>query len=276
MVEQNHGVEAEEYDDVLEILNIFAHDLKNPLGAIRNFIDLMGNAGELNERQTHFANRAMMNVDRIQQMVNELLDYARLDYSDETGFDICDLMPIIDYGISMVQDLASRRQIQIALHNAAASTSIWAHQRLLQHVMVNLLSNAVKYNRRNGTVTISITDDGPYLRVDVADSGIGIPAEKLPKVFDRFFRVHSDASQNIEGTGLGLAVVKALVEKHNGRISVQSTLGVGSTFTILLPSLGQTAPASYDSEGRESLDAIDDNAQESQEQRESESDADDV
>ncbi|MCA9888304.1 MAG: HAMP domain-containing histidine kinase [Anaerolineae bacterium] len=276
MVGHNPEAETEDTWDVLEILNIFAHDLKNPLAAIRSFIDLMGNAGELNERQAHFANRAMMNVDRIQQMVNELLDYARLDYSDDSGFDVCDLVKVIDYGISMVQDAASRRQIQISLHNASSNTSIWAHPRLLQHVIVNLMSNAVKYNRRDGTVVISVDDDGPYVRIDVADSGIGIPPEKLHKVFDRFFRVHSDASQNVEGTGLGLAVVKGIVEKHNGRISAQSTLGVGSTFTVLLPALEQAASTSYDSEGREPLDAIDDKAQESQERKASESSADDV
>ncbi|QPC80796.1 HAMP domain-containing histidine kinase [Phototrophicus methaneseepsis] len=262
MIQQDPEKDAGDAWDVMEILNIFAHDLKNPLGSVKSFVDLLSNTGDLDERQQHFVDRAMFNVMRMQQMIEELLDYARIDYTDDSGYEACDVQEIINYAVTLLQDVASRRRIEID-HQVETSTGpIWGQPRLLQHVMVNLVSNAVKYNRRGGTITIAARNEGPFVRIDVADTGIGIPPEKLQKVFDRFFRVKSESSQNAEGAGLGLAVVKAIVEKHNGRISVQSDMGLGSTFTVLLPREA-TLHANTGGDPRESLDAVDDNTQES-------------
>ncbi len=110
--------------------------------------------------------------------------------------------------------------------------------------MENLLSNAVKYNREGGWIAVSAEYREGYIVVRVADSGIGIPPEDLPHIFDRFYRVQRPETEDIEGTGLGLSIVKSIVEKHGGRVWVESRPGEGTTFTLLLPAMEQQEPAS--------------------------------
>jgi len=105
----------------------------------------------------------------------------------------------------------------------------------LEIIVKNLVVNAVKYNRDGGTVTVSLTRDGPQVCLTVADTGIGIPDEDLPRIFERFYRVDTARSRETGGTGLGLSIVRHAVDLHDGQVTVTSRRGDGSTFTVLLP-----------------------------------------
>jgi signal transduction histidine kinase len=144
--------------------------------------------------------------------------------------------------------------------------------RLLSQVINNLLSNAVKYNKDGGSVWVKVSEDDHDLRVDVRDTGRGIPSEDLPKVFERFFRSKHNAGTKIEGSGLGLAIVDAIIQKHGGRIWVESEFGEGSTFSFTLPryhatrrtSESRSITANFYEYGGEPLDDLNDDMQETQ------------
>jgi two-component system NtrC family sensor kinase len=118
---------------------------------------------------------------------------------------------------------------------------VQGNARVLRQVMENLISNAVKYTHEGGWIAVSADQEEEYIVVRVADNGIGIPPRQQPYVFDRFYRVQSEETSDIAGTGLGLAIVKTAIEKHNGRVWVESKPGVGSVFCFVLPALEQAS-----------------------------------
>jgi len=264
--------------DELGLFYLFAHELKNPLSAAKHFVELVGHAGELSERQKHFVNRAIINMERMEQIIFELLDYARLDTEHESIFEECDLKSIINRAATIIQDLANHRNVNMQVHLASDLAPVSGEPRLLNHVFVNLVSNAVKYNNRDGMVTIQAFNEGDFARVEVVDTGIGIPADKLPYIFDRFFRVGDKRNANVEGTGLGLAIVKAIVEKHGGHVRAESEAEKGSRFIVILPHMSANSPRLFGEVGdiREDMDAVDDNLQESGDRREADSSSEDI
>jgi two-component system phosphate regulon sensor histidine kinase PhoR len=110
-----------------------------------------------------------------------------------------------------------------------------ADKERIAQVVLNLLDNAIKYNKLNGKVTISYKEDKKLLKVNIADTGLGIPAKDLDRVFERFYRVDKARSRELGGTGLGLSIVKHIIDAHGGKVAVESTLDKGSTFSISLP-----------------------------------------
>jgi two-component system phosphate regulon sensor histidine kinase PhoR len=129
--------------------------------------------------------------------------------------------------------LAARTSVSLSLHlEIPAGMQIFGDRDRLRQVMVNLVDNAVKYTETGGSVRIRATADEEHCTISVEDSGIGIEAEHLPRLFERFYRVNKDRSRDVGGTGLGLAIVKHIVEAHGGTISVRSTVGQGSVFSF--------------------------------------------
>jgi len=132
--------------------------------------------------------------------------------------------------------MARDKQIAVAFEPGAELPLVKMNQESIERVIINLVTNAIKYTPIGGKITISAVHERPAkeVRLDITDTGIGIPEECLPQIFDRFFRVERKV-HTIKGTGLGLTIVKSIVEEHGGRVSVTSSLGHGSTFTIFLP-----------------------------------------
>jgi signal transduction histidine kinase len=125
-----------------------------------------------------------------------------------------------------------------------AGVYIMGHRFRVEQALVNLMQNAVKFNRPGGEVRVkAVNTDGGRVRISVSDTGIGIPAEDLPRIFERFYRVDKARSREVGGTGLGLSIVKHIAERMNGRVSVESELGKGSTFTLEFPSFSSRAAA---------------------------------
>lgn len=248
--------------DDFDLLNNFAHDLKTPLSAVKSYVELIEHAGDLNDQQQHFANRAQTGLARIQQIIEELLDFARMENSLSLHFETVDLMEITLASVDLLETLAEERDISIYVDIPPGVQNIHADSRMVKHVITNLLSNAIKYNVRGGEIRLKAVDVRDFARIQVRDTGIGIPADALPRIFEKFYRVEGRKGQKkVEGTGLGLTIVKTVIERHGGEISVDSCPNEGTTFTFTLP----RALGTSDDLGREASDDIDDQMQENRE-----------
>lgn len=264
-----------------ELMSILAHDLKTPVSAVRGFLELIPQFGTLNEGQMRYLDRAHMALDRMERMISSLLEFARL----ESGMrrlqhtDV-DLVEIIHACADFLMEIADKRGIKIHLPADDKPIHVPADIDLMGRVITNLLTNAVKYNRDGGQVWVSVSKSVTEVRVDIRDTGIGIAPKDLLHVFDRFFRVNSK-DKSVEGTGLGLAICKTIIDLHGGRIWVASELGIGSTFSVVLPlKVGSKQPHYHwvrDGEGASEIsDDVDDNLQERTEKLDGDSTHDDI
>ncbi len=265
-----------------ELINIVAHDLKTPVSAAKGFIDLVQQLGPLNERQLHFSERALAALDRMEQLIGDLLDFARLEGGVTLKATDCDISALISDAVDLMEEFAGRRGIKISMEGVAKKAVVKGDSRLLGQVINNLLSNAIKYNQDNGRVEVIIHLYKDSLRVDIHDTGIGIPAKDVPRVFERFFRSQLGTEAKIDGTGLGLAITRSILQMHGGQIWVESVVGEGSTFSFTLPIKGQPPVVikgrrGYNLSGGESAseeaDVVSDDSQDWQETNEPESNA---
>lgn len=223
-----------------QFLANMSHELRTPLNAIIGFSQMLesGFAGELNKKQVKYAQNIQMSGRHLLKMVNELLDVSKIEAGQLTLS--CEWVPfdsLIERLTTMVADSAAQKEIKVTFQVEPGMTGLNSDPARLQQIFLNLLSNAIKFNRPGGEVWVRIhkTPDGNCAVFDVEDTGIGIPAELLNNLFTPFYQVDDTYSRKEQGTGLGLSVVKQLVELHDGSVSVKSTPGKGSTFTISLP-----------------------------------------
>ena len=223
-----------------EFVAMVSHELKAPLAAIQQQIDVLlaGIAGPINEKQTHFLSRAQTRAQGLIDLINQLLDLSRI----EAGQDISrqeplDLAPVIRKAVEFLQAQAEAKKQQLILTVPESLPRISADPRSMDEVVVNLVNNAIKYTPDEGRIEIQADICGNYVRIRVSDTGYGIPKDDLHRIFQKFFRVRSEKNRSISGTGLGLPIVKGIIEAHLGTIKVESELGQGTTFEILLPQL---------------------------------------
>jgi PAS domain S-box-containing protein len=209
-----------------------SHDLKNPVQIIQLGAALLEMDGPLNELQLERVNVIQRGAEQIRSLVTGVLDLARLEAGPTLRLAAINPGEMVAAALAEIDHLAVRQGQQIVSDMPALLPLIMGDGMLLQRAVVNLLSNAIKYTPADGTITLRIQPTEYDLQIDVIDTGQGIPAEALPLLFDRFYRVPGTQA---EGTGLGLSIVKSIVEKHKGTIEVDSALGEGSTFTIRLP-----------------------------------------
>ena len=219
-------------------LSVVSHELKTPLHSIKGFVDiiLMGKTGRINETQRDFLTIVKTQTTQLQNQINDLLEFSRLE-AGQIKLRIEDVsMPEVAAAVvSKLNPLASDGQIALSCSFNDGFPSIQGDRGRLEQVVTNLVDNAIKFTPANGAVTISGSDVGEYIRVSVRDTGIGIPADALPNVFDRFYQVDSTSTRSYRGTGLGLTICKHIVEQHQGRIWVESVQNEGSTFSFELP-----------------------------------------
>ena len=222
-----------------QFLAIVSHELRTPLTSIVSFSELIrGEADGLTPEGVRFLDIIERNADRLHRLVGDLLMLDRL----EAGALPLDLAPvsIADLTAEAVRSAsapAAKQGIGIDVATGTGPPVTGDHRRLMQ-VLDNLIANAVKFSHRNRRVRVKAACDGRRWRIDVADSGIGIPADEAGQLFDRFVRASNARTAGLPGTGLGLSVVKVLVEMHGGHVEVTSTLGRGSTFSVHLPVSG--------------------------------------
>ncbi len=215
-----------------------SHELRTPLTSMMGFLEMMreGEAGQLTDEQKRFLAIVYRSSERLQRLVGDLLFVARLDASGlQLHFAPVRLDEIAREVVESSSALARSREIELELEVTEAPLGRGDHERLVQ-LVGNLLSNALKFTPAGGTVTVRVFAEGDGAVLEVADTGIGIPADEQDRLFQRFFRSSTATQQAIPGTGLGLVISRAIVEAHGGTIDVTSQAGAGTRFRVELPS----------------------------------------
>lgn len=222
-------------DSWTDLINIVAHDLKAPIGAVRGFLELTHASGSLNDDQTHYLEQARSGLNRMEKLINRMLDFAWIDAGKPLDLVTCDPTSIIFEAVSLLKPTAARLSVTIHIDLAPDLGNILGDPHRLEQVISNLLSNAIKYHSEGGDIWITAIGSSENVTITVRDNGQGIHKFDQPRVFERFFRAQSSLDRKIEGTGLGLSIAKAIVERHQGRIWLDSTPGKGAAFTFVLP-----------------------------------------
>jgi signal transduction histidine kinase len=221
-----------------QFVSAVSHELRTPLSAIRGSLEMLadGDTGVLPESAQHVVDVGARGTERLTRLVNDIIDIERLEAGT---FDIRprpeDLAPLLVDAADSLVPLAGERHVTIEIGEAAGSALCDA-DRIVQ-ALVNLIGNALKFTQGGGTVEVSAIPVDHEILVSVRDQGRGIPAEEFETIFERFHQVQRGDGRKLGGTGLGLPITKAIVERHGGRIWVESELGEGSTFHFTLPLL---------------------------------------
>ncbi len=217
-----------------------SHELKTPIASIKGFVEtLLDGAYENPEDAKRFLRIVAKQADRLNQIIEDLLSLSKIEQSEEQAnlpLEEAAIKDILDAAVNDCLATAADRRIGI---NVSCDTDVLANinARLLEQAVVNLLDNAIKYSEPGEEVLITARALANEVLISVTDHGCGIDRDHLPRLFERFYRADKARSRKLGGTGLGLAIVKHIVQAHRGRVSVQSTPGKGSTFTIHLPAL---------------------------------------
>jgi PAS domain S-box-containing protein len=216
-----------------------SHELRTPLTAIKASADNMLDRliGDLNGKQVGYLTRIKSNSDRLARLINDLLDLSTIEAGK------IDLRPanlplvtLVKEAAESLRPVAAEKLINLTVMSADPGIIAWADRDKVVQVLMNLIGNALKFTPTGGKVTIAVTkNSAAWMQISVTDTGPGIPAEEVNKVFARFYQIGQAGTQKTQGTGLGLAISKALVEMHGGKIWVESEAGKGSIFSFTLP-----------------------------------------
>ena len=220
-----------------EFLASVSHELRTPMNAIIGYTKLMldGLDGDLTEQQTADLERVVQAADNLLSLINGLLDLAKIEAGKmELNVEEVDVPLVIDDVIELMRASADAKALTLRADIASTLPTAWADRARIRQVLVNLVANAVKFTEHGG-VTIRATVVDGWITLAVVDTGVGIPPEAQTYIFDEFRQVDASTTRRYGGTGLGLAISKRLIALHGGRIWVDSTIGVGSSFLFTLP-----------------------------------------
>jgi two-component system phosphate regulon sensor histidine kinase PhoR len=221
-----------------EFIAMVAHELRAPIATVEQQLTvILGSmAGELNEKQEQMIARAKERTKGVLVLIKDLLDLSRIEAGTMVQYkEPLSLTDVIPRVLEMMKVDAAEKNIDIEYSSPLNTSIIQADRNSMVGILTNLISNAIKYTTAGGKVTITLGDDDGFVKVSVADTGIGIKSEDIPRIFDKFYRVKSSETRQIIGTGLGLSIVKSIVDAHMGKVVVESTEGKGTTFSISLP-----------------------------------------
>jgi signal transduction histidine kinase len=219
-----------------QFVSTVSHELRTPLTSMIGYLELTleGEAGELTEEQQQFLGIVSRNCTRLNKLIDDILFVARVDAGrlslDPEWIGIGE---VAWAAVESAQAAADKKDVRLQFSANGGLPPFWGDYTRLTQMLDNLLNNAVKFTPEGGEVTVSVVQRGDSLRVEVADTGLGIPEDEVGRLFERFFRASTGTS--IQGSGLGLPIVKSIVEVHGGAISVESEPGVGTTFAVDLP-----------------------------------------
>jgi len=218
-----------------EFVSTVSHDLRSPLTSIRGFVDLIGMVGPLNDQQKSFADKIRKGATDITALVEDLLDLGRIETGAAFEFEPVYFTEIIAESADVLRGNAESKGQWLDVHVPPSLPPVLGNRMRLGQVVKNLVGNAIKYTPDGGHIRVWAEVQAGQLLVSVQDTGIGISAEDQARLFNKFYRVKSEKTADIPGTGLGLVITKTILDKHAGRIWINSELGKGSTFTFLLP-----------------------------------------
>ena len=244
---QEKNVELESARDLAEKTNRaksdflanMSHELRTPLNSVIGFSEVLLDKlfGPINDKQQEYVNNILSSGRHLLALINDILDLSKVEAGKmELELNDFPLQELLDASVMMLKERAFKGGITLHLDLAPeADLHIVADQRKLKQILFNLLSNAVKFTPEGGRVNVSAVRDGNFIEITVADSGLGIKDEDIPKLFQSFTQLESVYTKKFEGTGLGLALTRQLVELHGGRIWVKSEFGTGSRFIFTIP-----------------------------------------
>jgi signal transduction histidine kinase len=250
LAEQNEGLrELDRMKD--EFIAVISHELRTPLTSIAGYLELvLDDARELTPEHHEFLTVVSRNVGRLTLLANDLLLLAAAENGtltfQRTEFELSALLEELE---NAARPKAGAEQVALRLELGGTAVVDADRPRLAQ-LFDNLISNAIKFTPAGGSVTVRALPAGEHVVVEVEDSGIGIPADELPRLFDRFYRARSAKARNVGGTGLGLAIAKTIADAHGARLDVTSELGRGTTFRLRLPTAATVAGPSAAAEHR--------------------------
>ncbi len=220
-----------------------SHELRTPLTAIKGYVEtLEEGAYEKTDEKNHFLNIIKRHTDRLINIVSDLLLLSEIErkgfaWEEETKTDFAEFNfnEIVHSSLEALRSKIAEKSLRVSLDIKEGLTLYRGDGFLLEQMCINLIDNAVKYTPESGTIGVGISRPDSHFIIEVSDTGIGIPKEHLPRIFERFYRVDKTRSRKIGGTGLGLSIVKHIVIIHGGKIEVESEVGKGSRFIITLP-----------------------------------------
>ena len=222
---------------------VITHDMRSPLTSMLGFTDLLERSEGLSGDVQPFLAAIKRNTETLMEMVTNILDLSKLDSGRmEYEREPVDLAEIVNEVLINIEGHARRRAI--TLHDSVERTQrLTGDAEKLRRMVTNLVSNAIKYTREGGQVYVDLRQSDGHLQLSVRDTGIGIPADQMPYLFERFRRVRRTDGTDAVGTGLGLSIVREFAQAHGGQIEVRSEEGIGSTFTVTLPVAVEPAAA---------------------------------
>ncbi|MFZ0544145.1 MAG: HAMP domain-containing sensor histidine kinase [Candidatus Promineifilaceae bacterium] len=224
------------------LLSMLAHDMRTPLAAIRGYSELLlrlintNQAAPIPPKAVTFADNIRNITDQMTWLICDIIDLDQsekgvLTFSQES----CDLHRVINDTLGMMASIIKLQQLTLLLELESSDLFVTADPQRIRQITNNLIGNAIKYTPNGGQITISTSVEDEFAVLAVTDNGPGLEADQIEKIFQPYYRTKSARSSNILGSGLGLHIVKTLVEAQNGRVGVVSEIGRGSTFTVRLP-----------------------------------------
>jgi len=226
-----------------DFLANMSHELRTPLNSVIGFSEVLEDemCGPINEKQHEYVNNILTSGKHLLSLINDILDISKVE-SGKMELDLTEfsLREAVELSFVMLKDKALKDGITLSIDlSPEADVNIVADKRKLKQILFNLISNAVKFTQAGGAVDVHVVRDADFIEITVVDNGIGIKEEDIQKLFQPFTQLESVHTKEFEGTGLGLALNRQLVELHGGRIWVESTFGTGSRFSFTIP-LSQT------------------------------------
>lgn len=221
-----------------EYVKMVSHDLKSPLASIQSLLETMlgGFAGPIDEKIKEILQRVQKKIEFLHHYTKDLLDLSRIRAEKHLNIQKFPVKDVIDIAIEIAKPKKEEKDIQLNLE-MPDNLQIEADKEQIAYVFLNLIANAFKYTLSGGNVRIKVSQDNGFFSAEIKDTGIGIPAEDMPRIFEEFFRA-SNVAKTTKGTGLGLSLVKYIIERHGGRISVESEQGKGTIFRFTIPISG--------------------------------------
>jgi PAS domain S-box-containing protein len=228
-----------------DFLANMSHELRTPLHAVLGFARVLegGTYGQLNDRQRHFLGNIVRSSEHMLSLINDLLDLRRVEENrTELSMTALDARLVLEEAVSLVRPVIDERKHAVTIQVAGAPR-VQADRRALLQILVNLITNAAKFTAPGGALTVRAVEQALFVRVEVQDNGVGIAPEDQSKLFEYFAQVGAKHAHGMKGSGVGLALTKALVLRLGGSIAVDSAKGRGSTFCFTIPAAASAAPA---------------------------------